>query len=561
MSKKSFKAKIIIPAVIVLVVLVVVLNVFLSMRFMAISNSLITEKLTADINSFKFFLEDNMANSRVAAISMSRNLEAINAIQERDTVEILRIFASAQDLYRVNFFTVCDAQGVVLGRSHEPDNYGDSVLNQQNVIDALEGRVSTYFEAGTAVRVSVRSGSPVYDNDGVLIGAISGGVRFDSDSQVEELKKLFHTEVTLFSGNTRIATTITQNGQSIVGTTLDPRIEEIVIRQKREYIGDVTIQGNNYTAFYMPLLNAKGEAFATFFLGIPEANIISASRKAIRDGIILGLCGLAVSIVFLLFVMSSISRPISELAGDMDRIASGDLSINVKVKSDDELGLFARSLQKVADILDKLLKDINIMITEQKKGNIDYHLDATQFLGDYRILADSVLELSSFGMNDKLTGIPNRRSFDNRMDWEWNRAIRDKTPISMLLLDVDKFKNYNDSFGHQQGDVALQTIAKTIKQTVKRSTDFSARWGGEEFAVLLPATDSTGAVYVAEKIREAIENAVVPSHDQRGAKVTISIGVSTLVPSPENDMNAFVTVADNALYKAKEAGRNRVAFG
>jgi diguanylate cyclase (GGDEF)-like protein len=206
------------------------------------------------------------------------------------------------------------------------------------------------------------------------------------------------------------------------------------------------------------------------------------------------------------------------------------------------------------------MNDINAMITEQKNGNTDYCLNTDEFHGDYKKLADSVLDLAAFGMRDQLTGIPNRRSFDYRLNWEWKRAIREKSPISILMLDVDKFKNYNDTFGHQQGDVALLSIAKVIKQTVQRLIDFAARWGGEEFIVLLPTTDSAGAVCVAEKIRTEIENMVIPCSNPQGMKITISVGVSTQIPTLDNLPEHTISLADNALYKAKEAGRNRVVF-
>ena len=130
-----------------------------------------------------------------------------------------------------------------------------------------------------------------------------------------------------------------------------------------------------------------------------------------------------------------------------------------------------------------------------------------------------------------------------------------------MIIDVDKFKNYNDTYGHQQGDAALQTVAKTIKKSLNRSIDFAARWGGEEFVILLPATDSTGAAKVAEKVRREVENAEIPSDNAGAGHVTVSVGVSTQIPAPDNTIGDFVSIADEALYKAKETGRNRVVMG
>lgn len=558
MFKKSFKMKIILPPVAILIILVIVLNLFLSIRFSALSDYLIDEKLIANTNSLKLYLSDCKANSSMAAESMSHNAKAIKAIRERDREELLQIFASALDLYRISFFTICDGDGIVLARTHEPEVFGDSVLNQQNIRDALSGKVSSCFEEGSQIKVSVRTGAPVYDTDGALIGAISAGVRYDTDSEVEKLKDIFHSEITVFLGNTRIATTITKDGHSIIGTALDPRIAEIVIENRQEYSGDAEILGDKYKTFYMPLLNADNEAFATFFLGIPEEETTLMLNNTIQVGLILGLCGLAISIVLLFIIISSISKPITRLSEDMNDIANGNLEIDISIKSNDEVGHLGMSLQRIADILHKLLDDINIMIMEHEKGNTDFSLNSEDFLGGYRVLAEHILELSTMGNTDQLTGIPNRRNFDNRLNLEWNRAVREHAPISVLLLDVDKFKNYNDTHGHQQGDIALKAVANVLKHSVKRSIDFAARWGGEEFVVLLPDTNNHGALTVAEKIRKEIEKAMIHCADESGAHVTVSIGVNTQTPAPDSQLSVFISEADSALYLAKARGRNRV---
>jgi len=161
-------------------------------------------------------------------------------------------------------------------------------------------------------------------------------------------------------------------------------------------------------------------------------------------------------------------------------------------------------------------------------------------------------------MIDQLTAIPNRRGFVNRLDMEWIRAIRDNTSISVLVIDVDKFKVYNDTYGHQQGDVVLQAVARTVEQSLNRPGDFAARWGGEEFIVLLPNTDTSGALLIAEKIRQNVSNLVIPCSDGTETIVTISIGVNALTPQLTSSRETFISEADKALYRAKSSGRNRV---
>ena len=267
MFRKNFKSKIIVPTVFILVVLTVILTTYIAVRFLSYSNSLINEKVKANINTLKLHLHNSERYSKAAAVSMSKNPEVVSAVKNRDRDEILRIFAPTHELYQINFYTVTDDAGIVPARTYEPDRFGDSVLKH---------------------------------------------------------------------------------------------------------------------------------------------------------------------------------------------------------------------------------------------------------------------------------------------------ALRNKMPLSVLMIDVDKFKTYNDTYGYQHGDIVLQMVAETILSSLKRTIDFVARWGGEEFAVLLPNTDETGALHVAENIRRKVEKTGMPDVKEDATKVTVSIGVNTYVPLPESSMEQLIAKADEALYRAKTAGRNRV---
>lgn len=168
--------------------------------------------------------------------------------------------------------------------------------------------------------------------------------------------------------------------------------------------------------------------------------------------------------------------------------------------------------------------------------------------------------IERLGLIDPLTALPNRRCFDSQVSVEWSRAIREKTPISMLAIDVDFFKPYNDTYGHPQGDAMLVRLAEVFSSALHRSTDLAARVGGEEFVVLLPNTDLAGAKTIAEKLRERVESQKIPMPgSEADASVTISIGVSCDHPTKDSSMERFMSKADKALYAAKAAGRNRVS--
>ncbi|MFM2064945.1 MAG: hypothetical protein RLZZ507_4616 [Cyanobacteriota bacterium] len=168
-------------------------------------------------------------------------------------------------------------------------------------------------------------------------------------------------------------------------------------------------------------------------------------------------------------------------------------------------------------------------------------------------------QLQLFALLDGLTGVANRRKFDEYLNLEWQRLAREKLPLSLLLCDVDFFKNYNDTYGHLTGDDCLQQIAQTIKLSVKRPTDLLARYGGEEFAVILSNTNNQAAIYLAEDIRQKVYNLKIPHVQSRVDNfVTLSIGVTTIVPDVNISPNLLIEVGDKALYTAKAQGRNRI---
>jgi diguanylate cyclase (GGDEF)-like protein len=159
---------------------------------------------------------------------------------------------------------------------------------------------------------------------------------------------------------------------------------------------------------------------------------------------------------------------------------------------------------------------------------------------------------------DALTGLANRRAFDETLDSEWQRAIRGKQPLALLLIDVDLFKSYNDIHGHIGGDQCLRSIANIIANTLQRASDTASRFGGEEFAIILPNTHIEGALAVAESIRQAVAAMNIPHPCNPHGCQTISVGVAAATPNQGDSILSLLKLSDHALYRAKDLGRNRV---
>ncbi len=177
-------------------------------------------------------------------------------------------------------------------------------------------------------------------------------------------------------------------------------------------------------------------------------------------------------------------------------------------------------------------------------------------------LLDTNLVLQRLMNSDGLTGLSNRRHFDEYLELEWRRAIRDQTQLSLMMIDVDYFKAFNDNFGHLEGDEALRQVAKAIRASCARPSDLPARYGGEEFALVLPNTSPGGARLLAEKLRMTVAGMNIPHiAPAPGSSLTVSIGVSTLTPEVGSNSRQLIQEADKGLYAAKHNGRNQVAVG
>jgi len=209
-------------------------------------------------------------------------------------------------------------------------------------------------------------------------------------------------------------------------------------------------------------------------------------------------------------------------------------------ETDEEAGLAAGAVDYVA-------KPISAPIT---RARVRTHMELKRYRD----------HLSDLAYLDGLTGVANRRRFDEYAELEWRRARRHGRPVSVLMVDVDEFKHFNDRYGHLQGDACLQQVAQALRQLVNRPADLLARYGGEEFVCILPETPIDGARVLAERMRAAVQRLGIAHADASAADVvTVSIGVAAAIVDASTSLEDTLTIADSHLYRAKAAGRNRVS--
>ena len=309
---------------------------------------------------------------------------------------------------------------------------------------------------------------------------------------------------------------------------------------------DMIPQGIDDLVYYTLSEGAKITTCATFRAedGKPLFNVRyvfprEATRKGIESiryamALVIG-SGVVVLIILNMLLRAIVLKPLQRLTEHASKLErEGDYSLRINSSRRDEIGVLANSL-------DALVQTISDRTVELRRAND---------------------RLTQQSLSDPMTGIANRRMFDDFLKKEWRRATREQSPLSLILIDVDNFKKYNDSLGHQQGDMCLIAVAAVLQLHVQRPADLVARYGGEEFAVILPGTNLEGAVHMAETLRRAIRDMRIEHPaSETSPYVTLSMGLVSVAPSPtdgDGGMEALLARADQALYQAKDAGRDQV---
>ncbi|GGD67985.1 sensor domain-containing diguanylate cyclase [Lacimicrobium alkaliphilum] len=317
------------------------------------------------------------------------------------------------------------------------------------------------------------------------------------------------------------------------------------LTQQQQISESIDISGELYLLNLQKLELGFGNSW---WLGvvIPEQTFTSAVIQSTYRAVTLIVLMLVLITLVGFYLAHSIASPISKIAS---LAQSGSLS---GLQSLPQKNTLIREVTYLSDTVRSLASELQKAITELE-SRVKKRTAA---------LRKANLKLKKQSRQDGLTGIANRRTFDETIDQEWKRAVRHRHPLSMIIADIDYFKSFNDHYGHQKGDDALKAVAKALDQQPQRPGETVCRYGGEEFAVILPQTDEQGATEMAEKMRQAIidlnlERDDIDEHD----RVTLSLGIATIIPDNNDKVSTLFKQADRRLYQAKEAGRNRTKTG
>ena len=353
------------------------------------------EQARAGAEGMHNLLEETKMEMKARAVMIAANPDIARAVEAKDTAQVLQLLAPILKASPIDSVTISDEKGKVIARTHEPSKKDDSVANQANVVAALQGNVTAAVESGTIVKLSARAGAPVRNAAGKIVGVITPGNTLTRNELVDASKKMFKVDITLFLNDVRESTTIMKDGQRQIGTKLDPKIADIVLKQNKRFDGEANILGMPYLTSYEPLLGPDGKPVGIIFAGKPLMEAHAARNKiAIAIGIA-ALLALLLAFVATMFMAKRITGPMLQLGLAVGAVAGGDLTKTVAVKSSDEVGVLSKDFNTMVIHLRELVKHVHELSQALASSSEELTASAEQSSEVSHQVAQSVTEVAA----------------------------------------------------------------------------------------------------------------------------------------------------------------------
>ena len=359
------------------------------------------EQARSGVDGLHNLLEDAKLEMKAKATMIAANPDIVRAVETKDTSQVLAVMAKILKEAPIDSVMITDNAGVVIARTHAPTQKGDSVITQNGVSEAIKGNATAAIEPGTTVKLSAKAGAPVRNAQGQVIGVVSPGVTLSKNETVDNAKKLFKVDTTLFLGDVRESTTITIDGKRQIGTKLDPKIADIVLKQGKRFDGEATILGKPYLTSYEPIIGPAGKPIGVLFAG---KSLVDAHAARNKMGMAVGvatLVALILAFVATLFMVKRITDPLRQMG---EALASGDLTRTLDVNTKDEVGVMSQHFNTMVVELRKLVRQVNELSQTLAASSEELAASAEQSSEVSQQVAQAITEVAA-GTSKQLSAV------------------------------------------------------------------------------------------------------------------------------------------------------------
>ena len=359
------------------------------------------EQARSGVEGLHNLLEESKNDMKAKAVMLAANPDVARAVEARDTAQVLAIMEKILKEAPIDSVSISDNQGVVIARVHEPSKKGDSIAKQKNVSEALKGNVTSAIEPGPVIKISARAGAPVRNAQGQIVGVITTSASLSKNETVDYAKKLFKVDTSLFLGDVRESTTIMLDGKRQVGTKLDPKIADIVLKQGKQFDGEATIFNTAYMTSYEPIIGPAGKAIGVLFAG---RSLVDAHAARNKMGMAVGvatLLALILAFVATLFMAKRITDPLRQMG---EALASGDLTRTLDVNTKDEVGVMSQHFNTMVVELRKLVRQVNELSQTLAASSEELAASAEQSSEVSQQVAQAITEVAA-GTSKQLSAV------------------------------------------------------------------------------------------------------------------------------------------------------------
>jgi methyl-accepting chemotaxis protein len=558
----SVSKKMLVSVILLLVVFTVVIVSYALISFNDLTNEMSTkdanislELLEGEVNSLK-------EQSKNITVLLAKNPELTKAVANRSKEEIISSVNKITAGLSIEFITLMDTEGNVLARIHQPEKSGDNLAYQDNIKGAIQGKTLSLIEEGTAIKLSARTGAPLYDETGTFVGVVSTGYRFDKEQTVDNLKSITGNEFTIFLGDERVSSTIMVDGKRAIGTKLDPVIANIILKEGKEYNGEADILGVPYITSYKPLRGGeKNDIIGVLFSGVPLSQVKAANKSMITMIVVLTAAFLLVLIWILSVIIKKIiGIPVNTLTGMAKEVALGNVDLKIDYESKDEIGELAASFR---DLL-ATQKEKAIAAESISRGDTDVIISLRS---DRDILSHSILKVAEtnkelvkefeYLIKAALDGKLKTRGNSDRFSGGYKELITGvNSLLEAVVAPVQEGSKVLERMA--QGDFTARVTGefKGDHQIITNSINTVAESLNSALSQVSEAVQATASA--ASQISSSSEEMAAGSQEQSAQTTEVASAVeemtSTIMENTKNASYAAEATKESAV-KAKEGGK------